>query len=37
MRLLAIAITLTLAACSVTKTTDRHSGVGFGSYNVPAN
>ena len=35
MRILAIAMMLTLAACSVTKTTDRNSGVGFGSYNVP--
>ncbi len=35
MRLVAIALILSLTACSVTQNTDRHSGVGFGSYNVP--
>jgi hypothetical protein len=32
MRFVALALMLSLAACSVTKNTDRNSGVGFGSY-----
>ncbi len=36
MRILAIALILSLAACSVARNTERNSGVGFDYYPVPS-
>ncbi len=36
MRITALILILSLAACSVARNTERNSGVGFGSYAVPS-